>query len=124
MRSFLHSFFLVIFAVVFANGQVTINEYSAANLETYIDNYGAFDDWVELYNASEEAVDISGWYISDKSSKPTKYEFPEGTIIQGNGYKIVVCSGRDLSDTGEVHTNFKLSQTEQKDILILSNAQE
>ncbi len=124
MRSFLQSFFLFICAVVFANGQVTINEYSAANLETYIDNYGAFDDWVELYNASEDAVNISGWYISDKMSKPTKFEFPEGTIIQGNSYKIVVCSGRDLMDTDEVHTNFKLSQTEQKDILLLSNAQE
>ncbi|MFT6338781.1 MAG: hypothetical protein ACI86M_003992 [Saprospiraceae bacterium] len=116
--------FLLLFVVSYANGQVIISEYSASNLSTYLDDYGAYDDWIELHNESDMAVDISGWYISDKSSKPTKYQFPEGTLISPNGYKIVVCSGRDLQQTTEIHTNFKLSQTEQKDIILLSNAAE
>ena len=114
--------FLLLFVCSFANAQVIISEYSASNLTTYLDDYGGYDDWVELHNEADSAVDISGWYISDKSSKPTKYKFPEGTMISANGYKIIVCSGRDLQQTSEVHTNFKLSQTEQKDILLLSNA--
>lgn len=124
MNRILHSFFLVLFVCGFAKGQVIINEYSASNLATYLDDFESYDDWVELQNESDVDVDISGWYISDKESKPTKYQFPEGTIIPANGYKIIVCSGRDLQQTVEVHTNFKLSQTEQKDILLLSNASE
>lgn len=115
---------LFLFASTLANGQVTINEYSASNLATYFDDFGAYDDWVELYNESNMPVDISGWYISDKSDKPTKYQFPAGTIVPANGYKMVVCSGRDLQNTSEVHTNFKLSQTERKDILLLSDEAE
>jgi len=116
--------FLFLFAITLASGQVTLSEYSASNLANYFDDFEAYDDWVELHNESDMPVDISGWYISDKSDKPTKYQFPEGTIIPANGYKMVVCSGRDLQNTGEVHTNFKLSQTERKDILLLSNAAE
>jgi hypothetical protein len=114
--------FLLLFVGSYASGQVIISEYSASNLSTYLDDYGGYDDWIELHNESDMSVDISGWFISDKSSKPTKYQFPEGTTISGNGYKIVVCSGRDLQQTAEIHTNFKLSQTEQKDIILLSNA--
>lgn len=124
MNRIVQLLFLFLFAGTFVNGQVVISEYSASNLATYLDDFGAYDDWVELHNESDIDVDISGWYISDKSSKPTKYQFPEGTIVPANGFKIVVCSGRDLQQTNEVHTGFKLSQTEQKDVLLLSNAAE
>ena len=124
MKRILQSLILVLSTYAYMQAQVTINEYSASNLTTYVDDFGSYDDWVELHNESDVDVDISGWYISDKESKPTKYQFPEGTIIPADGYKIVVCSGRDLQKTDEVHTNFKLSQTERKDALLLNNANE
>ena len=52
--------------------QVVINEYSASNLESFTDKYGKTEDWIELYNTSSNAVDISGWHISDKANKPGK----------------------------------------------------
>ena len=46
-------------------GQVIINEYSASNLYEYTDNYNMEEDWIELYNTSENEMDISGYFLSD-----------------------------------------------------------
>jgi hypothetical protein len=39
-------------------------------------------DWIELYNRSSAAVDISGWFLSDSASDLQKYRIPENTILQ------------------------------------------
>ncbi len=102
--------------------QVHINEYSASNLETFVDNFGRTEDWIELYNTSDVAVDISGWHLSDKETKPEKWEIPAGTIIQANGFLVFSCSGRDGFLNGEYHTNFKLAQTKANEFVSLSNS--
>ena len=33
-------------------------------------------DWLEVYNASSQAVDVSGWGLSDDAASPRKYRFP------------------------------------------------
>ena len=92
-------------------GQVVINEYSAANLYGYVDNYYMEEDWIELYNTSESDIDISGYYLSDKADEPTKWVIPGGTVISANGYLTFWCSGRDENSGNNFHTNFKLKQT-------------
>ncbi len=90
-----------------SSSPVVINEFMAKN-DTYItDQDGKYDDWIELYNNSSEAVDISGYYLSDKPDRPDKYELPEGTIIQGYGY-LIVWADEDGEQEG-LHANFKLS---------------
>ncbi len=91
--------------------QVVVNEYSVSNLTGYLDNYGGEEDWIELYNTNGSSVDVGGYYLSDKTANPTKWEIPAGTIIPANGYLIFWCSGRDESSGGNYHTNFKLKQT-------------
>jgi len=89
------------------NSGVVINEIMAKN-ETYItDQEGKYEDWIELYNNSAEPVDISGYYLSDKADKPDKYQIPEGTIIEGNGY-LIIWADEDGDQEG-IHANFKLS---------------
>jgi len=102
--------------------QIVINEYSASNLKVFIDNNLRTEDWVELYNMSNEAVDISGYYLSDKTDNPLKFQIPEGTILNSNDHIIFWCSGRGEYFNGEYHTNFKLTQTTNADDLVLSNA--
>ena len=48
---------------IILSGQVVINEYSASNLERYTDNYGEYEDWIELYNTGGSSVDLGGYYI-------------------------------------------------------------
>lgn len=46
------------------------------------------NDWIELYNGSAEAVDLTGWYLSDSDSEPLKYRI-EGVTIEAGGYAVI-----------------------------------
>ena len=43
-------------------------------------------DWIELYNPTDQAVDIGGWFLSDSFSTLTEYEIPAGTVVPPGGY--------------------------------------
>lgn len=78
--------------IVTAAEGLYINEISASG-----------DDWVELYNSTENTKDISGYTIQDDGE--VSYTLPEGTLVAANGYLVIFC---DDENTG-LHTNFKLS---------------
>jgi hypothetical protein len=61
------------------------------------------DDWIELYNASDETKDISGYKIYDDLTN--KYVLPGNTVITPRSYLVLIC---DDSGSG-LFTNFKLS---------------
>lgn len=116
------SILLCIFCSTFIGAQIILNEYSASNLRTYPDNYGEFEDWIELYNTSSNDVNIGNWYLSDKVSKPKKWQIPVGTVIKAQGYLVFWASGRDRNDADGFHTNFKLGQSDGDDFVVLTNA--
>lgn len=105
-----------------ANAQVIINEYSCSNLSSYTDNYGGYEDWIELYNTGSVPVDLGGYYLSDNPNDSLKWQFPESVTIQAGGFVKVWTSGRDESSGNNHHTNFKLTQTkDNKESIVLSN---
>ena len=89
---------------------VVINEVSAAG-SIFVNEYFKKKDWVEIYNPSQLAVDISGMYLSDDLTNPTKYRI-EGsrTVIPAGGFKIIWCDG--LPSEQYLHANFKLKNTD------------
>ncbi len=99
-----------LFFAASAAAQVVVNEYSCANLSQYADNYNKYEDWIELYNASDLSVNIGGHYLSDDEDEPKKWQFPPNVSIPAKGYLVVYPSGRN-ENTSVLHTNFKLSQT-------------
>jgi len=102
--------------------QVIINEYSASNLRMFSDNYGKYEDWIELYNRGNNDVDISGWHLSDKKDKPKKWKIPSGTIIPQKGYLVFWASGRDVVSDTDFHTNFKFTQSDKDEFVVLANS--
>lgn len=108
-------------ATTFSSAQVLINEYSASNLNSFQDAFGKTEDWIELYNASDVAVNLSGWHLSDKENNPTKWAIPAGTSLGAGEFMVFFCSGRDLEFNGEFHTNFKLTQSSGSDLVLLAN---
>jgi hypothetical protein len=86
---------------------VVVNEIMASNQTAVADPNGEFEDWIELYNNSADPVDLSGWHLSDNYTNLSKWTFPEGTTIAGNGY-LIVWADEDGSQPG-LHANFKLS---------------
>ena len=70
-------------------------------------------DYIELYNSSAVAVDLSNYGLSDNLGRPRKWQFPLGAVIEPGEYKIIIVDGQiDLSSYYELHTSFKLSKTE------------
>lgn len=122
-RTLILTFIAIAFQII-AIGQVTINEYSASFVLVFVDSVPVTEDWVELYNSGTEEVDLSGWHLSDKEDNPSKWKFPEGTVIAPEGFLTVYCSGRNEEYLNQYHTNFKLSQTTGKDYIVLSDADE
>ena len=86
-----------------------ISEIMPVNRATLTDSYGVFSDWIELYNATGQAVDLQGWALSDDDINRSKWIFPSYTVQPGE-YLLVFASGRDRRDPAkQLHTNFKLS---------------
>mgnify|MGYP003683082825 FL=1 len=114
---------ILLFSIVYftSNAQIVINEYSAANYDTYTDNYGEYEDWVELYNTTAAPVDISGWALSDKVSNPLKWIIPSSFIVPAGGTALVYCSGRDEVIGLNAHSNFKITQTKGSEVFMLSD---
>lgn len=87
---------------------IQINEVLATNTQTNLDpDFIEFSDWIELYNPSNQNVDISNYGLSD-DDEPLQWKMPNGTIIKANGYLLVWADKKDTSDKA-LHTNFKLS---------------
>ncbi|HAM11069.1 MAG: hypothetical protein A2X05_01055 [Bacteroidetes bacterium GWE2_41_25] len=96
---------------------VVINELMPVNTTVVADPEGEFDDWIELYNLSSEAKDLSGWFLSDNGKHISKWQFPSSTTIAGKGY-LIIWADDDSSQTG-LHANFKLSSLGEE--LLLSD---
>ncbi|MBL7923193.1 MAG: CotH kinase family protein [Bacteroidia bacterium] len=103
-----HNVFIYTVApVASADTAIVINEVMASNVTTAADNFGEYDDWIELYNKSNNAVDISGYRLTDNPVNLDKWVVPAGTIIQPNDY-LIIWADEDSSQ-GAYHANFKLS---------------
>ncbi len=69
-------------------------------------------DWVELFNAGAEPVNLTGWSLTDDAGKPRKWYFPTGSVLPAQGYLVVMATGFDVGPAqgaDYLHTNFKLS---------------
>ena len=66
-------------------------------------------DWVELYNASPAAQDLSGMGLSDDPAHPRRWRFPAGASIPGGGALLVALSGGDEETPGAYTADFGLS---------------
>jgi len=96
--------------ISFIDGQqLTINEIMASNGSTVADENGDFEDWIELYNAGNEVVDLTGFGLSDDLSRPFRWTFPNITINPGE-FLLVWASGKDRKNSeNPLHTNFSIS---------------
>lgn len=100
---------------------IQLCEIVASNTKYAPDKSGVFHDYVVLRNTSDGAVDLSGWYLSDKPKLNRLWRFPQGTTLPGGGTLRVYCSGlNQVDDPAQLHTGFKLST--EGETLTLSNA--
>src|SRR2546423_2184064 len=84
-----------------AETNVLITEFMASNTSTLADEDGQFSDWIEIYNAGTNTVDLNGWYLKDSASL---WQFPQ-TNIGPNSFIIVFASNKNRRVPGRpLHT--------------------
>ena len=104
---------LVVFSIspTIAQQGLIINEFLASSDTCCNDGLGGFDDFIEIYNTGDQAVDIGGIYVTDALSSPTKWQIPtnapETTTIPARGF-LVLWADKDTGQ-GPLHVNIKLS---------------
>ena len=74
--------------------EVIISELMASNKATVADEAGNFPDWLELYNASDEAADLSGCLLT---AGRRSWTIP-ALRLEGHAYALVFC--REEGGTG------------------------
>jgi len=70
-----------------------INEFMASNDFGPVDGNGDHDDWIEIFNAGDVAVDIGGMYVTDNLEEPMTSQIPatdpDLTTIQPGGFLLL-----------------------------------
>lgn len=52
------------------------------------DNYLSVEEWVELYNPTENSIDIGGWTFSTTHGITVSITIPQGVSIEAHGYYV------------------------------------
>ena len=105
-----------------------INEWMAANTHTIADPAdGHFDDWIELFNPNDAAVDLGGFALADSLTNSfARWPIPAGTLIQPHGY-LLVWADNDVEQNApgkpDLHAGFQLSREGETIALFAPNGQ-
>jgi hypothetical protein len=95
---------------------VFINEWMAANTNYPADPAdGAFDDWFELYNPGDVAVDLGGYWLTDNLNVPRGFQVPTNGqyVIPPHGFLLVWADGEANQNSAsriDLHASFQLSK--------------
>lgn len=82
--------------VPFVGGPLVFTEIDPTNL-VYKDHEGGDGGWVEIFNTSNEPVNLKGKYLTSSLGKPTKWVFGDAVVPPQN-FLIVYLSGKNLPD--------------------------
>ena len=105
MMVFVIWMFHAVFVYSFDN--IRINELMASNIHAQLNpDYSDFEDWIELYNAGDTPVDLSGKFLTDDFSNPFMWQFPDSAIIEPGSFFIIWADGLNQGN----HASFKLSR--------------
>ncbi|MEI8143362.1 MAG: lamin tail domain-containing protein [Candidatus Berkelbacteria bacterium] len=83
-------------------------------------------EWIELYNGSDEAVDLQGWSLVDTLGSTHQYYFNDSALIEAHGFLVVnsKTSGITLNNDQDSIRLLKPDDTVASESEIYTNARE
>ena len=107
------------FYTVPISGNLFINEFMADNEAAIADPQGEYEDWIEIFNGSEDQIGLADYYLTDDWSLRDKWAFPD-TMIEAGGF-LMVWADEDSGDAG-LHASFRLNREgEQIGLYLIEN---
>lgn len=101
--------------------QVVINEVCSSNFTLFRDENNKYPDYIELYNTSDKAISMDGWFLSDDEEYLQKYPL-NGLVLAPKEYCVIWLDGKDDADTGKI--GFRISKFGDNVFLSNSNTEE
>jgi spore coat protein CotH len=101
------------------SSHVVVNEFLADNTMNP-DAAGEFDDWVELYNPTDDTVNLANKYMTDNASNLKKWRFGSASLPLAPGAFVVVWCDEQPAQ-GALHAGFKLSKSGEYIALVDTN---
>ncbi len=100
----------------FPSLQLFINEWLADNTTVRADPAdGQYEDWFELYNPTDDPMDLGGASLTDTLTTTNKYRIPPGFTVPAHGYLLVWADGEtnqnNLAVRPDLHAGFSLSKS-------------
>ena len=90
---------------------IVINEVMSSNNHYLPQNGNQYYDWIELYNNTDQDINLKDYSLTTDYDDNKMYQLPE-IILQSHNYVIFMASGdTKLSNNSYAHTNFKLSSS-------------
>lgn len=101
--------------------RLLINEVMASTGRTEIAGRYSSDDWIEIYNAGDTAVNLKGFSLADELDSQSPWFFPDISLAPAE-YMLVWASGRPRDTRGRnLHTHFGISR--DGEALVLADPQ-
>jgi len=98
-----------------------ISEVMPSNRSAVTDEDGNYSDWVEIWNNSDEPINLNGLGLSDREDQ-IRFLFPDVTL-PADGRVVVFCTNTNKTVIGEpYHAKFKLSSVGETVYLFDPNA--
>ena len=103
-----------------AQAALVVNEIMALNVLTHADHRGEYEDWIEIYNSGDRAVDLAGYYITDGWPDDNPWQIPAGqadrTTVPARGYRLLYAD--NAPEAGADHLDFRLSRNGEQIALL------
>ena len=78
---------------------LVINELMASNVGTAMSPATNFDSWIELYNPSDQPVDLTGMFLSDEPGNPTRWCMPSNIgSVPAKGFKVIWLGSNEIKN--------------------------
>ena len=107
-------------AVDAGEGALVISEVMSANDYTLTDETYGTPDWIELYNGTEEDIDLEGYSLTNNAKKLRKFTFPSVVIGAGDYLLVYACDSEEEDSGSTQATGFSISKAGE--YLILTDA--
>ncbi len=110
MKKLFTAVVLLVMTTMSANAQDThlvINELMQSNVECIMDDIHEFpDSWVELYNPTDDRINLGNYKIGTKNKADKAWQLPDSTIAS-KGHVVIFCDKEARTDR-RLHTDFRL----------------